>query len=62
LCAGERSVDQRRQRQCPRSAAARCDRPNPLDGVTIAGPMLDPSEASFVNHHALPMRHGMTLG
>jgi uncharacterized protein YbbC (DUF1343 family) len=38
------------------------DRPNPLDAVTIAGPMLDPSEASFVNHHALPMRHGMTLG
>lgn len=38
------------------------DRPNPLDAVTVAGPMLDPSEASFVNHHALPMRHGMTLG
>jgi uncharacterized protein YbbC (DUF1343 family) len=38
------------------------DRPNPLDAVTIAGPMLDPSEASFVNHHPLPMRHGMTLG
>jgi uncharacterized protein YbbC (DUF1343 family) len=38
------------------------DRPNPLDAVTVAGPMLDPSEASFVNHHALPIRHGMTLG
>jgi len=38
------------------------DRPNPLGAVTIAGPMLDPSEASFVNHHALPIRHGMTLG
>jgi uncharacterized protein YbbC (DUF1343 family) len=24
--------------------------------------MLDPSEASFVNHFALPIRHGMTLG
>jgi uncharacterized protein YbbC (DUF1343 family) len=24
--------------------------------------MLHPSEASFVNHHALPIRHGMTLG
>jgi uncharacterized protein YbbC (DUF1343 family) len=24
--------------------------------------MLDPSEASWVNHHALPIRHGMTLG
>jgi uncharacterized protein YbbC (DUF1343 family) len=38
------------------------DRPNPLGAVTVAGPMLDPSEASFVNHHALPIRHGMTLG
>jgi uncharacterized protein YbbC (DUF1343 family) len=38
------------------------DRPNPLDAVTIAGAMLHPSEASFVNHHALPIRHGMTLG
>jgi uncharacterized protein YbbC (DUF1343 family) len=38
------------------------DRPNPLDAVTIAGPMLHPSEASFVNHHNLPIRHGMTLG
>jgi uncharacterized protein YbbC (DUF1343 family) len=38
------------------------DRPNPLDAVTVAGPLLDPSEASFVNHHALPIRHGMTLG
>jgi len=38
------------------------DRPNPLDAVTIAGPLLHPSEASFVNHHALPIRHGMTLG
>lgn len=38
------------------------DRPNPLDAVTVAGPMLDSSEASFVNHHRLPIRHGMTLG
>jgi uncharacterized protein YbbC (DUF1343 family) len=38
------------------------DRPNPLGAVTVSGPVLDPSEASFVNHHALPIRHGMTLG
>jgi uncharacterized protein YbbC (DUF1343 family) len=38
------------------------DRPNPIDAVTVSGPMLDRSEASFVNHHPLPMRHGMTLG
>src|SRR5262249_6977942 len=38
------------------------DRPNPLNAVQIAGPMLVPLESSFVNHHPLPIRHGMTLG
>ncbi len=37
------------------------DRPNPIDGVTIEGPMLD-GEESFVGCHALPLRHGMTIG
>jgi len=38
------------------------DRPNPIDAVDVAGPMLQPSEMSFVNHHPLPIRHGMTMG
>jgi uncharacterized protein YbbC (DUF1343 family) len=38
------------------------DRPNPIDGVDVAGPMLKASEMSAVNHHALPVRHGMTMG
>jgi len=38
------------------------DRPNPIDGVDVAGPMLKPSERSAVNHHPLPVRHGMTMG
>lgn len=38
------------------------DRPNPINAVEVAGPMLHPSERSFVNHHPLPMRHGLTLG
>ena len=38
------------------------DRPNPIDGVDVAGPVLDESPRSFVNHHALPVRHGMTMG
>ncbi len=37
------------------------DRPNPLGGVEVAGPVLD-AAGSFVNHHALPIRHGMTIG
>lgn len=39
------------------------DRPNPLDGVDVEGPLLaPPATAAFVNHHALPVRHGMTMG
>jgi uncharacterized protein YbbC (DUF1343 family)/CubicO group peptidase (beta-lactamase class C family) len=38
------------------------DRPNPIDGVDVAGPILPASSRSFVNHHALPVRHGMTIG
>lgn len=37
------------------------DRPNPIGGVEVAGPVLD-APGSFVNHHALPVRHGMTMG
>lgn len=39
------------------------DRPNPIGGATVSGPVLEPARAgSFVNHHALPVRHGMTMG
>lgn len=38
------------------------DRPNPIGGVAVAGPMLDPGKESFVGFHKLPVRHGMTIG
>jgi uncharacterized protein YbbC (DUF1343 family) len=39
------------------------DRPDPIDGVDVDGPVLPPGGAtSFVNYHALPVRHGLTLG
>lgn len=38
------------------------DRPNPLGGKTIEGPVLDPEFASFVGQYAIPLRHGMTVG
>ncbi len=38
------------------------DRPNPIDGIDVAGPVLVPPTASFVNYHSLPIRHGMTMG
>ena len=38
------------------------DRPNPIGGVEIAGPIRDEEFASFIAYHALPVRHGMTVG
>ncbi|WP_417851923.1 exo-beta-N-acetylmuramidase NamZ domain-containing protein [Thalassoglobus sp.] len=38
------------------------DRPNPINGINVAGPMLDAGEESFVGYHHLPVRHGMTTG
>jgi len=38
------------------------DRPNPIGGSVIEGPVLDTSFASFVGHRPLPVRHGMTVG
>ncbi len=39
-----------------------CDRPNPINGVTMAGNILEPEYASFVGQFALPTRPGMTVG
>jgi len=39
-----------------------CDRPNPINGVQVAGNILEPEYASFVGQFALPTRHGMTVG
>jgi uncharacterized protein YbbC (DUF1343 family)/CubicO group peptidase (beta-lactamase class C family) len=38
------------------------DRPNPIGGHLIEGPLLDPGRESFVGHHTIPVRHGMTVG
>ena len=38
------------------------DRPNPINGVTLEGNILDPKYASFVGRHPLPVRHGLTMG
>ena len=39
-----------------------CDRPNPIAGVTIDGPMLEPGFESFVGMYPIPLQHGMTIG
>ena len=38
------------------------DRPNPLGGVEVEGPTLEPAFASFVGMYPIPLRHGMTVG
>ena len=39
-----------------------CDRPNPIGGVAVEGPMLEPGYESFVGLFPIPMRHGLTVG
>lgn len=38
------------------------DRPNPLGGIAVEGPLADESRLSFTAFHPIPIRHGMTLG
>jgi uncharacterized protein YbbC (DUF1343 family) len=51
-------------------ACARCgvafwvlDRPNPINGIRMEGPLLDyPGYSSFVGRYPIPVRHGLTMG
>jgi len=50
-------------------AAAECgthfvvlDRPNPIGGSSVEGPVLESAFASFVGLYPIPVRHGMTVG
>jgi uncharacterized protein YbbC (DUF1343 family)/CubicO group peptidase (beta-lactamase class C family) len=38
------------------------DRPNPVTGAHVEGPLLDANLHSFVGCSAMPVRHGLTLG
>lgn len=38
------------------------DRVNPINGVTVEGPVYAGTTNHFVAFHALPLRHGMTVG
>ncbi len=39
-----------------------CDRPNPIGGVIIEGPVLEPGFESFVGPGPLPVRYALTIG
>ena len=38
------------------------DRPNPINGVTVEGPIIESGYESFVGMHPIPIRHGRTIG
>ena len=38
------------------------DRPNPIGGTTVEGPVLEPEYKSFIGLYPIAMRHGMTVG
>ena len=38
------------------------DRPNPITGSFVQGPVSDEGRESFTNYFPVPVRHGMTLG
>jgi uncharacterized protein YbbC (DUF1343 family) len=38
------------------------DRPNPITGVKVEGPVLTKGSESFIGTHTIALRHGMTLG
>jgi uncharacterized protein YbbC (DUF1343 family) len=38
------------------------DRPNPISGAIVEGPVLEPAYSSFIGLYPIPVRHGMTVG
>ncbi len=38
------------------------DRPNPINGAYVQGPISDQGRESFTNYGQIPIRHGMTIG
>ena len=38
------------------------DRPNPIGGIEVEGPVLEPALRSFVGRYPIPVRHGLTTG
>jgi uncharacterized protein YbbC (DUF1343 family)/CubicO group peptidase (beta-lactamase class C family) len=38
------------------------DRPNPITGSFVQGPISDPGHESFTNYASVPVRHSMTMG
>ncbi len=38
------------------------DRPNPINGLSVEGPVADEDKLSFIAAHTIPVRYGLTIG
>src|SRR4029078_6507523 len=38
------------------------DRPTPIGGIDVEGPLADADKLSFTAYHTIPTRHGLTIG
>jgi uncharacterized protein YbbC (DUF1343 family)/CubicO group peptidase (beta-lactamase class C family) len=38
------------------------DRPNPINGIDVEGPIADADKLTFTSYHQVPVRHGLTMG
>src|SRR5205809_1386342 len=38
------------------------DRPNPINGIDVEGPLADQDKLSFIAYHPIPVRHGLSVG
>ena len=38
------------------------DRPNPISGAVVSGPIADADKLFFTSYYTIPLRHGMTFG
>jgi uncharacterized protein YbbC (DUF1343 family) len=38
------------------------DRPNPINGIDVEGPIADADKFSFTAYYSIPVRYGMTIG
>ena len=38
------------------------DRPNPINGIAVEGPLADEDKLSFIAAHTMPARYGLTIG
>jgi len=40
----------------------RLDRPDPINGIAVEGPLADEDKLSFIAAHTIPVRYGLTIG